>query len=76
MHLRHGITHALLRAGGFVREESEIESSIMELLEIFGSAQRDFSCRALPYGDQRRLEIVRALRPGRNFSCWMNPPPE
>ena len=25
------------------------------------AAERDFSCRALPYGDQRRLEIVRAL---------------
>jgi branched-chain amino acid transport system ATP-binding protein len=62
MHLRHGISHALLRAGGFAREESEIESSIVELLEIFGlAAERDFSCRALPYGDQRRLEIVRAL---------------
>jgi branched-chain amino acid transport system ATP-binding protein len=62
MHLRQGISHALLRADGFAREESEIESSIKELLEIFGlAAARDYSCRALPYGDQRRLEIVRAL---------------
>ena len=62
MHLRHGISHALLRGGGFAREESEIESRIVELLGIFGlTAERDISCRALPYGDQRRLEIVRAL---------------
>jgi branched-chain amino acid transport system ATP-binding protein len=62
MHLRNGISHALLRAGGFTREENEIESRIVELLEIFGlAAERDVSCRALPYGDQRRLEIVRAL---------------
>jgi branched-chain amino acid transport system ATP-binding protein len=62
MHLRHSISHALLRADGFAREESEIESRITELLEIFGLAeQRHLSCRALPYGDQRRLEIVRAL---------------
>jgi branched-chain amino acid transport system ATP-binding protein len=62
MHLRHGISHALLRAGGFAREESEIDTTITELLEIFGLAgERDLSCRALPYGDQRRLEIVRAL---------------
>ncbi|MGA7880701.1 MAG: ABC transporter ATP-binding protein [Terrimicrobiaceae bacterium] len=62
MHLRHGISHALVRADGFAREENEIESSITELLEIFGLAtEREHSCRALPYGDQRRLEIVRAL---------------
>ena len=47
---------------GFDREEREIDSHIVELLEIFGlTAERDSSCRALPYGDQRRLEIVRAL---------------
>ncbi|HEY5811906.1 MAG TPA: ABC transporter ATP-binding protein, partial [Terrimicrobiaceae bacterium] len=62
MHLRRGISHALLRAGGFAREESEIESRIVELLEIFGLvAERDNSCRSLSYGDQRRLEIIRAL---------------
>jgi branched-chain amino acid transport system ATP-binding protein len=62
MHLRHGISHALFRGKGFAREETEIEAHILELLEIFGlTAERDASCRALPYGDQRRLEIVRAL---------------
>jgi len=62
MHLSHGISHALWRGGGFDREEGEVERSVMELLEIFGlAAERDLSCRALPYGDQRRLEIVRAL---------------
>jgi len=35
---------------------------VMELLGIFGLAgQRDLPCRSLPYGEQRRLEIVRAL---------------
>jgi branched-chain amino acid transport system ATP-binding protein len=62
MHLRHGIAHALLRAGGFAREEEEITKTIHELLEIFGlTSEKDKSCRSLPYGDQRRLEIVRAL---------------
>ncbi|HRJ71017.1 MAG TPA: ATP-binding cassette domain-containing protein, partial [Terrimicrobiaceae bacterium] len=28
MHLRHGISHAILRAGGFAREESEIAGTI------------------------------------------------
>ncbi len=62
MHLRHGISHALARGPKFLREESEIDAHVMELLEIFGLAgERDNSCKSLPYGDQRRLEIVRAL---------------
>jgi len=62
MHLSHGIAHALFRGRGFAREEAQIEARVMELLEIFGLAsKRDQPCSALPYGDQRRLEIARAL---------------
>jgi len=62
LHLVSGIGHALLRGRAFRKEESEIADQVMELLRIFkleGSA--DFLARNLPYGDQRRLEIVRAL---------------
>ncbi len=62
MHLRHGIAESLWRGGGFVREEEAIEKEVMELLEIFElGGFRDTHARSLPYGDQRRLEIVRAL---------------
>ena len=62
MHLKHGISHALLRGPKFCREEAEIDKTSRELLEIFGlTAECDVSCKSLPYGDQRRLEIVRAL---------------
>ncbi len=62
MHLSHGIFHALWRGPGFTREEARIETQVMELLEIFHlGAVRDAMCKSLPYGDQRRLEIVRAL---------------
>ena len=62
LHLKHGFSHALLRGPKFWREEADIEGQVMELLEIFGlEKERDMSCRSLPYGDQRRLEIVRAL---------------
>jgi branched-chain amino acid transport system ATP-binding protein len=62
MHLRHGISHALLRGPKVLREERQIEAHVMELLEIFGLAgAREQLCKNLPYGDQRRLEIVRAL---------------
>ena len=62
LHLRQGISHALARGPKFSAEEREIDAKVMELLEIFGlAAERDASCKSLPYGDQRRLEIVRAL---------------
>ena len=62
MHLRHGISHALLRGPKFAVEKKKIEAAVMELLEIFGLvSERDEPCHSLSYGDQRRLEIVRAL---------------
>jgi len=62
LHLRHGISHAIWRGKNFLREEKEIETQVMELLEIFHLGKfRDVPAKSLPYGDQRRLEIVRAL---------------
>ena len=62
VHRPHGIRDALLRMGGFRRGEADVERQVMELLEIFGlHTQRDEMAKSLPYGDQRRLEIVRAL---------------
>jgi branched-chain amino acid transport system ATP-binding protein len=62
MHLNHGISHALWRGSKVAEEEAGIAARVMELLEIFGlTEQRDWPCKSLPYGDQRRLEIVRAL---------------
>lgn len=62
MHLKHGISHALMRGPKFSNEEKEIEKTAHELLEIFGlHGECDVPCKSLPYGDQRRLEIVRAL---------------
>ena len=62
MHLRHGIAYPLLRGNRFFTEEAEIGRRVMEFLDLFGLASlRDTPCKSLPYGDQRRLEIVRAL---------------
>lgn len=58
----HGIAHALWRGAAFEGEERDIEGQVMEILDIFGlGTLRNTPCRSLPYGDQRRLEIVRAL---------------
>ena len=62
VHRSHGIRDALFRMGGFRRGEADVEKQVMELLEIFSlHEQRDENAKSLPYGDQRRLEIVRAL---------------
>jgi branched-chain amino acid transport system ATP-binding protein len=62
LHHPHGVRQALWRGRAFRESESAVEKRALELLEIFGlSGLRDEPSTALPYGDQRRLEIVRAL---------------
>jgi branched-chain amino acid transport system ATP-binding protein len=62
LHLKHGPVHALTRGRAFISEEREIEERTLELLRIFSlERHREVMCKSLPYGDQRRLEIVRAL---------------
>jgi branched-chain amino acid transport system ATP-binding protein len=53
---------ALLLTPGFQREEAAITEKATELLEVMGLAhRRDEEAASLPYGEQRRLEIARAL---------------
>jgi branched-chain amino acid transport system ATP-binding protein len=62
LRLRHGLAHALWRMRAFYREENEVARQVEELLDIFDLGKfRDSLCSSLSYGDQRRLEIVRAL---------------
>jgi branched-chain amino acid transport system ATP-binding protein len=62
LHLISGMSHALARGKGFMREEREIRDQVFELLKIFHLEHAAHSeAKCLPYGDQRRLEIVRAL---------------
>jgi branched-chain amino acid transport system ATP-binding protein len=60
--LTHGLASAALRLPNHLREVLHCETEAMRLLEIFGlSARYDEPAASLPYGDQRRLEIARAL---------------
>jgi branched-chain amino acid transport system ATP-binding protein len=62
LHLKHDAIHSLTRFRSFHREEKEIAEQTMEMLGIFNLGRhRDTLAKSLPYGDQRRLEIVRAL---------------
>ncbi|HSY19715.1 MAG TPA: ABC transporter ATP-binding protein [Candidatus Acidoferrales bacterium] len=62
LHLKGDIRHALWRGKGYHAEEKSIADRVLELLEIFQLGKyRDEPAKSLSYGDQRRLEIVRAL---------------
>jgi branched-chain amino acid transport system ATP-binding protein len=59
---RAGVLGAILRNPGTVSEERAIEKRAYELLDYVGiRARADDAAGNLPYGDQRRLEIARAL---------------
>ncbi|KWT75300.1 Branched-chain amino acid transport ATP-binding protein LivG [Variovorax sp. WDL1] len=59
---RHGLIGAVLRLPAERREEHEIETRARELLDYVGIGRfEDFTAGHLSYGDQRRLEIARAL---------------
>ena len=62
LHRAHGIRNALWRGQQFRENEKVVADEVMAMLEIFRLARfRDEPATSLPYGDQRRLEIVRAL---------------
>jgi branched-chain amino acid transport system ATP-binding protein len=64
MHARlsGGIVRSILRTRGIKREEREARERARELLRFSGLRGRDEEfARNLPYGDQRRLEVARAL---------------
>jgi branched-chain amino acid transport system ATP-binding protein len=62
MHAKHGVISSVLRLPAFFKGEQEITEKALECLEVFGlSDKKDELSRNLPYGQQRRLEIARAL---------------
>jgi len=64
-HTRCGLCHTLLRTTRFQNEESELRDKALEFLAIFGLETRHNEIsKNLPYGEQRRLEIARALVSG------------
>jgi len=57
-----GMLGAIFRTSSFLMEEKAIEQRARELLAYVGIGDlADYKARTLSYGDQRRLEIARAL---------------
>jgi branched-chain amino acid transport system ATP-binding protein len=61
-HAPRSLVGTLLSTPGFRRQERDLTARARQLLAVFGLDQhRDRLARHLPYGDQRRLEIARAV---------------
>jgi branched-chain amino acid transport system ATP-binding protein len=62
IHYKYSGTSAVLHTNRFHDAEDEAEREAEKLLDIFGLKSRaHHDAKNLPYGDQRRLEIARAL---------------
>lgn len=61
-HARHGVLSSILRLPSFAKGEVEITQKSIEFLKIFNlEGKKDEVAKNMPYGEQRRLEIARAL---------------
>lgn len=61
-HVKYGLLESVLRVGRYYAEEDEIEAKALQCLKMFKMEdRRDEIAKNLPYGEQRRLEIARAL---------------
>jgi len=62
IHYKYSGTAAVLHTNRFHEAEEKATADAVELLRIFNlHTRRDHLAKNLPYGDQRRLEIARAL---------------
>ena len=60
--MKYSLLEAILRLPSYRKEEKEVRAKAIELLGIFDMQDMaDVKASSLPYGAQRRLEIVRAL---------------
>jgi len=60
--INYGLVSILIQSKKFMENEKQIRREAMDLLKIFNLDHKaDELARNLPYGEQRKLEIVRAL---------------
>ena len=61
-HIRYGLRDSVLLTKKFQTQEADMHDKAMSLLKIFHlESKAQEKARSLPYGEQRKLEIVRAM---------------
>ena len=61
-HVKYGLFDSLLKTSRYEESEKFLRDKVMALLKIFDMESKAYeSASSLPYGQQRKLEIVRAL---------------
>ncbi|MGZ5278728.1 MAG: ABC transporter ATP-binding protein [Pseudobdellovibrionaceae bacterium] len=73
-HQKYGMVAPVLQTDKFVAEEKELLDKAMKLLAIFNLDKKAHDeSTSLPYGDQRKLEIIRALATNPKLICLDEP---
>jgi branched-chain amino acid transport system ATP-binding protein len=73
-HAKHTMVDSVLRTPRHVREEARLRDRALELLRIFDlEGKAGWGSGSLPYGEQRKLEIIRALATDPKVLCLDEP---
>lgn len=73
-HLTYGMPAAIFRNQNFLSQEKEAKEKALQLLSIFGlESKANDGSSSLPYGEQRKLEIIRALATDPKLICLDEP---
>lgn len=73
-HLSYGISHPVVQSKSYFDQEKKLRDEAMSLLSIFGLEKKAYEeSTSLPYGEQRKLEIVRALATRPKMICLDEP---
>lgn len=73
-HLSYGMLDSVVLSKKFLAQEKKLKDQALSLLSIFGLDKKASApANALPYGEQRKLEIIRALATQPQLICLDEP---
>lgn len=73
-HVNYGMLAPVLHSHNFFEQEKQLKERALELLSIFGLDKKAHApSSALPYGEQRKLEIIRAMATSPKLICLDEP---
>lgn len=73
-HLNYGILQPVIQSASYFKQEKELREQALSLLSIFGLDKKaNEGATSLPYGEQRKLEIVRAMATRPKMICLDEP---